>query len=45
VPSERLSSFADTAWQDLEIEADEKALRFDSARRQKLRHQLSLNSK
>jgi hypothetical protein len=45
VASDRLNSFAEMAWQDLEIEADEKALRFDSARRQKLRHQLSLNSK
>jgi hypothetical protein len=45
VASERLTSFADTAWQDLEIEADATALRFDSARRHIRRHQLSLSSK
>jgi len=43
--SDRLSSFADTAWQDLEIEADATALRFDSARRHIRRNQLSLSSK
>ncbi len=45
VASERLSSFADTAWKDLEIEADGTALRFDSARRQTPRHQLSLSNR
>ncbi len=45
VRSDRLSSFADLAWQDLEIEADTTALRFDSARRQLHRHYLSLSSK
>jgi hypothetical protein len=41
---DRLSSFADTAWQDLEIEADATALRFDSASHRHL-NQLSLSSK
>ena len=45
VALEGLSSFAETAWQDLEIEADDSALRFDSAGRQRFGDQLSLNSK
>jgi hypothetical protein len=45
VRSDRLRSFADLAWQDLEIEADTTALRFDSARRHIRQHQLSLSSK
>jgi hypothetical protein len=39
VPSDRLSAFADTAWQDLEIEADSTALRFDSASHPSRRYQ------
>lgn len=45
VPSDRLSAFADTAWQDLEIENDPTALRFDSASGPKRRNQLSLSNR
>ena len=45
VPADRLSGLAETAWQDLEIEADGTTLRFDSARRQIGRDQLSFSSK
>jgi len=45
VPTDRLRERADEAWRDLEIEADATALRFDSARRQIRRNQLSFSSK
>jgi hypothetical protein len=45
VPIDRLGEVVDEAWRDLEVEADATALRFDSARRQIRRNQLSLSSK
>jgi len=45
VPIDRLRERADEAWRDLEIGSDPTAIRFDLARQQRTRHQLSLNKR
>jgi hypothetical protein len=43
VPIDRLRERAEEAWQDLEIGSEPTAIRFELARQQRRRHQLSLN--
>lgn len=45
VPANRLSAYAEEAWRDLEVDPDSTVLRFDSARNNKHRDQLSLTSR